>query len=111
MDKNIDYSALGKRIKEKRIESKLTQEQLGEICELSAAHIGHIERGTRVLSVEVLFRIAQALGVSVDYLLFDSVEDNNILNSIAPILKDTDKKKVNNFLNTVKVIAENIEEL
>ena len=111
MDKNIDYAALGKRIKEKRISEKLTQEQLGEMCELSAAHIGHIERGTRILSVEVLFRIAQVLNVSVDYLLFDSVENDNILSSIAPILKDTDKNKVNYFLNTVRVLAENIDEL
>lgn len=111
MDKNIDYAALGKRIKEKRISEKLTQEQLGEMCELSAAHIGHIERGTRILSVEVLFRIAQVLNVSVDYLLFDSVENDNILSSIAPILKDTDKNKVNHFLNTVRVLAENIDEL
>ena len=111
MDKNIDYAALGKRIKEKRISEKLTQEQLGEMCELSAAHIGHIERGTRILSVDVLFRIAQVLNVSVDYLLFDSVENDNILNSITPILKDTDKNKVNHFLNTVRVLAENIDEL
>ena len=32
MNKNIDYTALGKRIKEKRIENGLTQEQLGELC-------------------------------------------------------------------------------
>ena len=111
MNKNIDYTALGKRIKNKRIEKGFTQEQLGEMCELSAAHIGHIERGTRILSVEVLFRIAQVLNVSVDYLLFDSVENDNILNSITPILKDTDKNKVNHFLNTVRVLAENIDEL
>lgn len=111
MNRTIDYFALGKRIKEKRIENKLTQEQLGEICELSAAHIGHIERGTRILSVDVLFRIAQALGVSMDYLLFDSVENDNILNSIAPILKNTDKDKVANFLNAVRVLAENIDNL
>lgn len=111
MDKNIDYAALGKRIKNKRVENKLTQEQLGEMCELSAAHIGHIERGTRILSVEVLFRIAQVLNVSVDYLLFDSVENDNILSSISPILKDSDKNKVNHFLNTVRVLADNIDEL
>ncbi len=111
MGKNIDYAALGKRIKNKRIENNLTQEKLGEMCELSAAHIGHIERGTRILSVDVLFKIAQILNVSVDYLLFDSVENNNILNSIAPILKDTDKYKVSNFLNIVRVLAENIDEL
>ena len=45
MNKNVDYVALGKRIKEKRIQSHLTQEQLGEMCDLSTAHIGHIERG------------------------------------------------------------------
>lgn len=111
MDKNIDYAALGKRIKEKRISKKLTQEQLGEMCELSAAHIGHIERGTRILSVDVLFKIAQVLNVSVDYLLFDSVENDNIFNSIAPLLKDTDKNKINHFLNIVRVLAENINEL
>lgn len=111
MDKNIDYAALGKRIKNKRVENKFTQEQLGELCELSAAHIGHIERGTRILSVDVLFKIAQTLNVSVDYLLFDSIENNNILNSIAHILKDTDKNKVNHFLNTVRVLADNIDEL
>lgn len=111
MDKNIDYAALGKRIKNKRVENKLTQEQLGEMCELSAAHIGHIERGTRILSVEVLFKIAQVLNVSVDYLLFDSVENDNILKSIAPMLKDSDKNKVNHFLKTVRVLAENIDEL
>lgn len=111
MDKNIDYVALGKRIKEKRIERKLTQEQLGEICELSSAHIGHIERGTRILSVDVLFKISQALNISVDYLLFDSVDNNNILNSISPILNDVDKKKAQTFLNTVKVLAQNIDEL
>lgn len=111
MDKNIDYAALGKRIKEKRISKKLTQEQLGEMCELSAAHIGHIERGTRILSVDVLFKIAQVLNVSVDYLLFDSVENDNIFNSIAPLLKDNDKNKINRFLNIVRVLAENINEL
>lgn len=111
MNKNIDYIALGKRIKEKRIMKKLTQEQLGELCELSSAHIGHIERGTRILSVDVLFRIAQILGVSVDYLLFDSVENENLLNSIVPILKDADKEKADSFLNTVKILANNIDKL
>ncbi len=111
MNKNIDYTALGRRIKEKRISNKLTQEQLGEKCELSSAHIGHIERGTRILSVDVLFRIAQELGVSIDYLLFDSVENDNILNNLTPILKNKEKRKVDYFLNTIRVLAENIDKL
>ncbi|MCH5303473.1 MAG: helix-turn-helix transcriptional regulator [Ruminococcus sp.] len=112
MDKNIDYKALGKRIKNKRKEKHLTQEQLSEICDLSAAHIGHIERGTRILSVDVLVRLSKALDVSLDYLLFDVVSDNeNVLKSINPILKETDKKKADYFLNTVRLLAENLDEL
>ena len=101
----------GKRIKEKRIEKGFTQEQLGELCELSAAHIGHIERGTRILSVDVLFRISQALDTSIDWLVFDSVENKHMLNEINSVLKDTDKTKVTTFLNTVRVLADNIDKL
>lgn len=108
---NIDYVALGKRIRNKRIENNLTQEKLSELCDLSAAHIGHIERGTRILSVDVLFRIAQILGVSVDYLLIDSVNNENFINNITPILESSEPKKVKSFLNTVRILAEHIDEL
>lgn len=111
MDKNIDYIALGKRIKNKRVEKNLTQEKLGEMCDLSPAHIGHIERGTRILSVDVLFRIAQTLDVSIDSLLFDSVENSEILTNIVPVLKKYEKSKVSNFLNTVRILADNIDKL
>lgn len=111
MNRSIDYVALGKRIREKRIEKNFTQEQLGEICDLSAAHIGHIERGTRILSVEVLFNIAQALNTSIDFLLFDSVSDNNILASIVPIIENADKTKADGFLKIVRVLADNIDKL
>lgn len=111
MNKIINYEALGMRIRKKRIEKNFTQEKLGELCDLSTAHIGHIERGTRILSVEVLFKIAQALEVSVDYLLFDSVENSDILSSISSTLKNCDKDRVDNFLNIVRILAENIDKL
>ena len=111
MNKNVDYVALGKRIKEKRIQSHLTQEQLGEMCDLSTAHIGHIERGTRIPSVDVLFQISQVLNVSIDYLIFDSVSNNNILSNIDSMLKNNEPAKVNQFLNTIKVLADNIDKL
>lgn len=111
MNKTINYEALGMRIREKRIVKNYTQEKLGEMCDLSAAHIGHIERGTRILSVEVLFKIAQTLDVSVDYLLFDSVENSDIISSISATLKNCDKNRVDHFLNIVRILAENIDKL
>ena len=65
----MDYTAMGKKIRRKRREMDITQAQLAELAGISTAFVGHIERGTRVLSVETLCRICKALGVSADDLL------------------------------------------
>lgn len=65
----MDYIALGKKIRRKRREKDITQAQLAELAGISTAFVGHIERGTRVLSVETLCRICKVLGVSADDLL------------------------------------------
>ncbi|MBQ4326972.1 MAG: helix-turn-helix transcriptional regulator, partial [Clostridia bacterium] len=50
----MDYTALGKRIREERLKLNLTQEQLAEDVDLSTAYIGQIERGERRVSLENL---------------------------------------------------------
>ena len=108
----IDYIALGRRIRTTRKESGLSQEKLGELCGISTAHIGHIERGTRIPSVEVLFRIATELHISMDHLFFDSYTDSNsILKSISARLAGRDGEKVKIFLTTVKALADKIDDL
>ena len=83
MQAEIDYIALGARIRTARDKAQITQAQLAEACDLSTSHIGHIERGSRVLSVDVLYKIAVTLRVSVDYLLLDTVPtDDNMFTSI-----------------------------
>lgn len=111
MYKDVDYYSLGKRIRAARMNKHLTQEQLGELCDLSTAHIGHIERGTRILSVDTLFRISSALNVSIDSLLFDSYDNiDNIFNTILQNLKTKDKRKVHTFITAVNALAEKIDE-
>ncbi|MGN0171992.1 MAG: helix-turn-helix domain-containing protein [Acutalibacteraceae bacterium] len=112
MYKDLNYIALGARIRKARETKHLTQEQLGEACLLSASHIGHIERGTRIPSVDTLYRISCVLEVSTDFLLFDSVEtDKNLFEHIAALLKGKDETKVKNFLSTVRALADKIDEL
>lgn len=111
MYKDVDYYALGERIRTARIKKHLTQEKLGELCDLSTAHIGHIERGTRILSVDTLFRIASALDVSTDYLLFDSFENiDSVFTTIAQELKCKDSRKVHIFMTAIKALSEKIDE-
>ena len=111
MEKELDYTALGIKIRQTRKKHHVTQEQLGEICELSTAHIGHIERGTRIPSLDTLFRIARALDVSMDYLILDSVApDENLFTTINSILQNKDKRKVKIFMTTIRALIDKIDE-
>ena len=64
---------IGRRIREERLRLNLTQEILAEDVELTTAYIGQVERGERNLTLENLIKVANRLGVTVDYLLSDSV--------------------------------------
>lgn len=109
---SLDYISLGCRIRQARKQCNMTQAELGEACSLSTSYIGHIERGSRTLSVDTLFRIAGVLHVSLDYLVSDSLDTSeSILTSIATELKHQNKRKVDTFLKTVKILADNINKL
>lgn len=112
MDKVINYEALGNRIRAVRKQHGLSQEKLGEICQISTAHVGHIERGTRIPSLETLYKISKELNVSMDYLFFDSQNDmNTVFKGISAQLADKDGEKVKIFLTTVKALADKIDDL
>jgi len=112
MEHKLDYEAIGSRIRKCRKDRNLTQEVLAEQCGISTAFIGHIERGTRKLSVETLFRIAQELNVSTDYLLFESkVSNNDLLSQIACILDKKDPTKAHSLLSATKILSERLEEI
>lgn len=64
---------IGRRIREERLHLNLTQEVLAEDVELTTAYIGQVERGERNLTLENLIKVANRLGVTVDYLLSDSL--------------------------------------
>jgi transcriptional regulator with XRE-family HTH domain len=65
----INYRLMGAKIRRARKRMRLTQEALAERVDMSAAFVGHIERGTRKPSLETIGRICKATGLSSDYLL------------------------------------------
>lgn len=60
---------LGARVQDFRRRKKLTQEELGEETHLSEDTISSIERGVNIPKIETIFRIADALGLSLSELL------------------------------------------
>ena len=59
----MDYRSMGRRIQELRKQQGLTQQLLAERIGVSTSYIGHIERGTRVLSLETFASLCSALAV------------------------------------------------
>lgn len=70
---DIDYKAIGSRIRKNRLKTGLTQEALTEQAGLSTTHMSNIETGSSKLSLPALMAVADALSVSADELLCDNV--------------------------------------
>ncbi|MCR5295361.1 MAG: helix-turn-helix domain-containing protein [Lachnospiraceae bacterium] len=70
----VDYHKLGDRIKYIRGQKEVSQEKLAEMSDLSRENINRIENANKIPGIDALVRIANALHVSVDDLLVDSLE-------------------------------------
>lgn len=69
----IDYRAIGQRIKIARIKKNITQEAVADIVEITPSHMSNVETGKTKVSLPTLIAIANALSVSVDTFLCDNV--------------------------------------
>lgn len=70
----LDYVAIGYRIRAVRKEKGLSQEDLCDLIDVTQSHVSHIESGKTKLSLIALVAIANALGTTPDGLLYDNVE-------------------------------------
>lgn len=59
-----DAIAFGTRVRARRIELGLTQEQLAEKCGLHFTYVSSVERGERNVTLRTIVRLATALGTS-----------------------------------------------
>ena len=101
----LNYELLGDRIRTEREKQKMTQSLLAEYCSLSISHIGHIERGTRIPSLDTILKISEVLNLSIDYLVLGSNDLNN--HNISPLNKLFDelpKEKQSSIIKILKFI-------
>lgn len=63
---NIDYKAIGVRIKAARARKGVTQGYIAEVTGLSTPHISNIETGNTKLGLPTIIHLANVLDVSVD---------------------------------------------
>ena len=72
--KELDFSQIGQRIKEVRVERQLTQETLAEMTDVNISHISNIETNKVKVSLTLLVNICNALDTTVDELLCNNLK-------------------------------------
>jgi len=96
--------SIGKRIRKRRQELKLTQEDLASALGLTPQHISGIEQDKRNPSLSSLAKLAEELGITVDYLV--TGKEGVIVDTIPAIKAD---KKLS--LESKKALVTLVQEL
>ena len=106
----LDYKAIGKRIKIARIKADLTQERLAEMVEISPTHMSNIETGTTRVSLTAIVSLANALSVAVDDILCASVVKSKVQfeKDIAGILADCDEYEIRMVKDMAQALKETL---
>lgn len=102
----MDYKRLGERIREERRHLNLTQAQLAEDIDISDTYMGAIERGKRSLTLDTLVRLVNRLGVTIDYMLSDSVtgSDTYIIEQFRQIIDCQSLERKQMAINVLRTI-------
>lgn len=105
----LDYKAIGKRIKIARIKADMRQEKLEERAKLPPTHDSNVETGTTKARLPTLVSLANTLGVTVDDLLCDNLIHARVQfeRDIAELLKGCDNYEI----RMVKDMTEALEPL
>lgn len=108
MTMELDYKAIGKRIKIARINADLTQEALAGKVNLSPSHMSNIETGTTKVSLTAIVNIANALSVTVDDLLCDNLVRARVQmeRDIQAVLDGCDNDELRVAKSTVQAVIE-----
>ena len=66
---NVDYGAIGQRIKQVRRSRDMTQERLAEALSVSVGYISQIERGVTKINLDTLAAVAAHLNCELSELV------------------------------------------
>ena len=108
----LDFYTVGQRIRRLRKRKRMSQATLAELTDVSATYISHLENGMKFVTVETLIAIANALGVSTDVILCDSL-DNQLAPCMAEleyILKDCTNHERRVILDTIRGLKQSLRE-
>lgn len=109
----LDYQAIGMRVRRFRKAQGLTQQALAEMSDQEPSNISHIERGATKLGLPTIVNIANALGITVDDLLCDSVRCASAAfeREAADILSDCTHQELRIITKMMRALKESLRNM
>lgn len=97
---------IGRKLKSSRLKRDKTIQELAEMSRVSSNMISRIERGLTIPSVEILMRLADALGLSLSYFVEEAEKGSTVVYTPAgtgePVFFFEDKHQICNLLQGLR---------
>ncbi|MCM1263935.1 MAG: helix-turn-helix domain-containing protein [Butyrivibrio sp.] len=95
---------IGERIRELREMQNYTRERFAEKVSISSKFLYEIETGRKGFSAETLCKIAQALSVSCDYIMYGEEKESRNIQKIACVLEMLEPRQISKIYDILKVL-------
>lgn len=108
----IDKICVGARIRNLREDIyKETRQSFAERCGLSENHLGRLERGDLLISINALDKICSATGTNPNYILYEKEnnKDLNIRKTIDNFLDNSSKQELKLYFKFISTFKSYIE--
>ena len=105
---SLNYNIIGERLKQARINKKLTQEKLAEQLDVSVTFLSRIERGSSFISLKRLNQICEILGITEGEILqgTSTTSSSYLSQDFNNLLKNCPSDKMSLIYNIAKVIVD-----
>ncbi len=104
--KDVDYGRMGMRIRQARKAKGWPQDELAKKCGISMPFLGHIERGTRIMSLETFASICTASDAGADELLWGVAQPSD---AVRGMWQPGDTKKARKGTDSYSMYVRNMK--
>ena len=95
LEKDRIDEIIGNNIRLERTARRLTRDELANMLEITASHLGLIERGERGATAVTLSMLSNAFGIPIDHLFNSPVSDGQ---TVFSDVDETNRKKILSLL-------------
>ena len=102
---DFQYKDMGNRIKMRRKELKIKQNELAELLQISNNHMSSIENGRQKPSLDIFIGICDYLNTTPDYLLLGTVHAYNVPQDILDKLRLCSQEDIELARNIIELLV------